>query len=508
MQAVEAWSLMNPGAALAAGLPLDPTTALDMESARTSVLRAASAQPVGPFSPEERVLAAAAAQAATWMPYQGIREALECVRAEVYSGRASAQPPIWDESIARALPRMVSATKAGTLLERVFAKNLLDGLSKLATDAGFNLTASEAGRFASEEFADIPLDPDWDAASALGPLFLSIGAGDHARLLRDAYGFPEAVEAMDAEMLADLKEECAQLRENISRISPVLPGRPQQAEDVARTLRVVRGTIGPVLDLAKTMTTVALDEFDSQIIALDEVDRAVLPEATPAAMLRLVTEGEEYLAGGLTDAPRAYCFITEDQCDSVYTLANVVYHELAHCWNMLKSSRSARHLPEPLRVSNTLGTALLEGIATLREWEVYDLYRHSEGKYAGLFDFLNIPRHQIADEFEFDTRYWRIARMIRALFDFRVVSRRQNYSDFVREMAWGTALSPARLHGFCFSFFEKPGYAPCYAVGAKRVAQLQRDIIAQRTTPSLSDFNARLSGAGLIPMDMWISAMS
>ncbi len=301
-------------------------------------------------------------------------------------------------------------------------------------------------------------------------------------------------------METDFQAEAAALRELARTVGRRLPGSPERSEDVIAALDTARPLPGDMLTQATTLTEMALADLDEHLIALDPACRAVRPEATPRAMMGLVTEGEEYLAGGLTDSPRAYCFITEAKCGSAYTLANVLYHELAHCWNMLMTSREAHDSPLPLRVAGTLGTALLEGIATLREWEVYELFRTGRGRFAHIFDALGIPHAVAAEEFELDTRYWRLARIIRALFDFRVLSGQVTYMDFVRDVAAGSHLAPARVHGMCFSFFEKPGYAPCYAVGAKRLRQLHEEL---KGTVPVRELNSRISGMGMVPMALW-----
>jgi hypothetical protein len=498
------WARLNPAAARASGLLLGPEEALDFAHNRECAEREGASLLGQPAlrALDRRVIDAVLTQATTYRAYQALRECLEWMRALIYHESAEGERSASDLILASRLSELSVACGPATFVERVIARSLLDAIRLLGRDAGFPHVGAAAAR-ALPMFGDVPADPNWRQILECGGVAPPLGEREYRLVLRTAYGFEESIELLARESEAQLDLEVARIRNLVAAIGRRLPGQPSSAESVAYWLETHRIMPGTVLGNATRMTRDALDLFDESLISLDAEARGVRPEPTPAAMLSLVTEGEEYLAGGLTANPRAYCFLTESKCGGAYTLANVLYHELAHCWNMLGTSRRSLDLPAPLRVAGTLGTALLEGIATLREWEVFELFVGAEpgSLYAGIFDPLGLNRRDLCQEFEFDTRYWRLARLVRALFDFRVQSGQQDYVEFTQQMAQRTGLSEARLHGFCFSFFEKPGYAPCYALGAMRLSSLQTSFEVHGL--SRRNFNSIASAMGLLPPAVW-----
>lgn len=505
----DTWARANPGAALASGCEVDLAGSALFASNRDVILRElrdALADHRRSAS-EQVILSASYEVVALATPSSQLREVLECIRALVYLDRLGT--PTADEIdilLARCIDEsvMTLGRSPAPLILEILAKQIAGAINKVASDARLLLTARAAAA-AEVTGPTIPDEVGWEfigsiSSDRLGTL---VASDAHARLLLKAYGFERPIHIMDH--LADIELD-GELHA-MSRLSRSIATRcgigSVRAEDVAQWLEDHRGAGGTIFGRATSMAAEALSCFDETLIRLSDDERQVRPEPTPSAMLSLVTEGEEYLVGGLTPHPRAHCFITEKKCGSAYTLANVVYHELAHCWNMLKCCRAARDLPPPMRVAGTFGSALLEGIATLREWEVYELFaagRHL-GEYGGVFEYLGIPRDVQCEEFEFDTRYWRVARLIRALFDFRVHSGQQSYVEFVMDMSRRTGLSQSRVHGFCFSFFEKPGYAPCYAIGALELAGLQQELMSSGM--SRREFNTRASSIGMVPPAFW-----
>lgn len=526
------WALTTPGTAAAAGVDLDPEEALDLSATRAAARSAAHSRmsvleeegretahraltgPEAPPAPpdwERLLLRAILAQSGPPQPYAVLREHLEWVRALVYLGRCAS--PLAARSDA-AMARLLRAGRwsQGSLIERLLARDLLDAIALLADRAGLPATRDAVPR---EGFGDLPPNPGfaWVAARAdFGPL---VDRATHQSLLRDAYGFDEAPEQLDRVADTALAEHVDGLWSSARRVGPGLAGKPARAGEVASALERERSPGGSATQVARAMAGVSRDLVDTELVALGPQERAVVPEPTPAAMRPLTTEGEEYLAGALTGAPVAHCFVTEVEPGSVYSLANIVLHELAHCWNMLRASREATDLPGPFRVSWTLGAALLEGIATSREWEVYELHARAvragpraspaEEAFAGLFDGTGLPRAAQVEEFEFDTRYWRVARLVRALFDLRVQGGQQPYAEFIPEMADRTGLTVDHLHGFCWHFFEKPGYPPCYALGAMKLEALRAE--ARSLGEGTRAFNTRVDGAGLIPPATWTARL-
>jgi hypothetical protein len=505
----QAWVSVNPGAAYAAGLDVEVEAVLEIIPRAAATHRLiASGTLNATDAAGAAVLDSVAAQAEAMRPLQPLRETLEWVRALIYLQRLGGpHAERADIRLSQGFEGLVRDAGEGTPSEAILARGFVRATTRLASDAGLHHLAAAAGR-ADALLANHPIDPDW---TTIAPLSTSMrGAlteASYASLLRRAYGIATPIPELERRVAAALDDECRRLRELAAEVAtaPDFGDVGRSAELVMQTLERRRSFKLDALDAARAMTRASLTEIDRELIALDAEDRAVAPEATPAAMISLVTEGEEYLAGGLTRSPVAHCFITPAKCGSAYTLANVLFHELAHCWNMLKSSRAAADLPAPLRVAGTLGTAVLEGLATRREREVFELFREAgvESPYARIFGGLGVDRNVATREFAFDTSYWWVARLVRALFDFRVQTGRQNYGEFVREASASTGLSLDRIHAFCFSFFERPGYAPCYAIGAILIDDLAGDLAAAGL--SRRDFNTRLASIGMVPPAMWRS---
>lgn len=502
------WARTSPGTAFAAGLEIGVGAALDLEAEARTIVREARLlrEAPGTTADEALVLRAVETLAEQTRPVHALREILEWIRALVYLEKVGTpEAERSDSRIGGGFEAAVRRAGEGTLPEKILARSLVAAIHQLAADAGL-VRVTAASSAADALLGDVPRDLDWPSLQAQARSL--VGAMDepgYASLVRHAYGLVEPVGALEARVLSELETSVARLQDLARATGASLPGRPSLPEDVMRAFEALRSSDRDALELATSMTQQSIEHLEQSLIALGPGERAVLPEATPAAMVSLVTEGEEYLAGGLTPRPRARCFITPAKCGSVYTLANVLFHELAHCWNMLMSCRHATALPPPLRVAGTLGIALAEGIATRREREVYELYRDADAASpcGRLFDFLHMDRATVVREFEFDTQYWWVARLIRALFDFRVQTGRQGYVEFVQEMSLETGLSPARLHSCCFSFFERAGYAPCYAVGVLLLDDLERAVLEKGW--SRRDFATRISSAGMVPPALWPS---
>jgi len=440
----------------------------------------------------------------TEKPFQSLRQAVEWTRAAVYRNVLPDVGEELDRSLARRVHELEATLPSTSNIERVLMRNLGSSLRGLARDARLHGTMA-ATTSLLERLVSAPALDDLSALqNALrGQPSSVVTAEEHATILRDGFGFDETAEHIEAISWRALDEEVARTREAAEQIVTLDPTWPGQLDDLANKLAQVRACeSGSVIALAEYQTRVALSLFESELIGLSEEERNVTPERTPTVMCSLTTEGEEYVVDGLTAKPKAFCFITEGEIGSHYTLANVLYHELAHCWHMLKASR-ATDVPGPLRLSGLQGAALLEGIALHREFEVYELFCQADPQsaYGGLFDNLGVTKSRAQLEFAFETHYWRLARVVRALFDSRVHSGRQGYLDFLAELESRTALSADRIHKFCAHFFESPGMAPSYWIGAMKLSALQADLCQQGM--SRRDFNTRAASIGMLPPRFW-----
>jgi hypothetical protein len=502
------WSRLNPGTAFAAGLSPDPAAIVRVVTDAPGIARSARAELASPSGDGARRLAldAVAEQAAAVRPLHALREALEWTRALLY--RELLDTPLAEASareIATGIDALARACLDGTLPERCIARSFLRSIALLAEGTGL-APLGAASRAAEARFADVPHDPTFAAFVAEGGASGAHAALDehaYASLLAGAYGIATPLDALDAEAEADVARTASRVAALAREAGAAWPDAPCDPEAVMTRIERDRTSPRDTLTVARRMANLALDDIDRSLQSLDAGDRAVVPEPTPGAMEALGTEGEEYLAGGLTDAPRAHCFITAARCGSLYTLANVLFHELAHCWNMLACSRGGRDLPAVFRVAGTAGTALLEGIATRREREIFELFRDTpDAPIRAVFDECSVDRRQVLVELELDTEYWWLARVLRSLFDFRVQSGRQPYIEFVRDMSARTGLSSERVHSFCFSFFERPGYAPCYAVGARSLAALF-DELSRSHALSRREFDTRAAAIGMVPPALW-----
>src|SRR5262249_15126116 len=146
---------------------------------------------------------------------------------------------------------------------------------------------------------------------------------EYRALLTDAYGFEETAEEIETLAGKWLEEEVEILTPLARRVAGHLGLSTADLETVVAELsRKRRRAQGRgVFEEAKRQPRIALPVFHERLVELNPAQRKILPEATPSAMTSIVTEGEEYMVGALSEAPRSHCFITEGECESVYTLA-------------------------------------------------------------------------------------------------------------------------------------------------------------------------------------------
>jgi hypothetical protein len=516
------WVAAHPAAAFTAGLYVaSDQAALMTPSEQASLLDALRDAAQAPGRDELATVALRAIQ--TELACSGDK-VVHATRETVDWTRAIAARPPADSEVLAGFERQLAgrvdaiapAVSAAVPLERMLAAIDLTAVHVLSDSAGLDYLRDTVDDMLgdlpeAQAVADGALETVLARLQPADPLGI-IAPADHARLVRDACGFAESAEALESLADQGLREELeitSQVARQVDRLLGMQSVGLEESYARLSELRTVRSRT--TLEEAVRQTKIALDLFGEQIVELNDAQRSVMPEAAPPALVPLITEGEEFMLDSLTANPRALCYVSTAECGSAYTLANVVYHELAHCWHMLAAATAPRQLPAAFRVSGMPGRAMLEGVAMRREWEVFDLYRscigeHPAHPYAGLFDGLGIGREQAVLEFELETRYWRVARWLRALFDIRVHAFGQPYAEFVRESAAITGFDAERVHKFCFAFFWNPGEALCYSLGA---AQL--DSLAVELMPNGLDrrqFNSAICQLGLLPPVLWRDALS
>lgn len=510
------WARVDSATAFAAGYPVEPSLAGPADGQEHRAVAAAIDGAIAACPAEEELTRAALksmrTQADDLSPLRQTKDAVEWLRALIY--RKLAGSPLAREvegALRRRIDGLREAYRDTPPLLKLLCTVELQALAVLTPGAGAAaLGAAVArlldgvhrppGKVGLDEARKVVADSRENAV---------VTPQRHRELLADAFGFEETAEEIDHLAHGWLADELERTEPLVQRIGERL-GFSVEDRDLETVVTELSNRRRPgernTLDEARRQTRIALPLFEERLVELTPAQRAVDPESTPSEMEPLVTEGEEYIVDALGEKPRAFCFITEGECGSAYTLANVLYHELAHCWNMLAAAAEASGLPAPARAGGAFGKILLEGIAFHREWEVYELYEESvragdaEG-YASLFDGLGVRREEAVLEFELETRYWRLARYLRALFDARVHSGRQGYVPFLRDQEAATGFTQNRIHRFCFHFFANPGYAPCYAVGGKKLAALQEESLLHGL--ARREFNTRVNRMGLVPPAFW-----
>lgn len=510
------WAHVDSATAFAAGYPVDPSWAGPRSEQERCALaqaidRAIEACPAGDELARAALLSLRAQADIAPLHLQS-REAVEWLRALIYRDLLGTDlARAVEEALERRIAALEDAYGGAPPLQKLLCAIDLQALAKLAhSTRSWDLKAKVARLLVRVDGSSVEANLEVVRKVLRDSREVAVVTPQqHQVLLGDAFCFEETVEEIETLASRWLAEELEITRPLARRVGLHLGLANEYLGDLETIFSEFSRQRQPqarkILDEAKRQTRIALPLFQEHLVELTPAQRAILPEPTPEAMTPLVTEGEEYMVNALTGEPRALCFITEGKCGRVYALANVLYHELAHCWNMLATATEARFLPAPMRAGGPLGKILLEGIAFHREWEVYVLYekciRLESWEYAALFDDLGVSRAEAVFEFELETRYWRLARFLRALFDARVHSGRQGYLDFLREQQAATGFAQERIHDFCFCFYSSPGYAPCYAMGGMKLAALQEESL--RRGLSRREFNTRVNRMGLVPPTFW-----
>jgi hypothetical protein len=226
--------------------------------------------------------------------------------------------------------------------------------------------------------------------------------------------------------------------------------------------------------------------------------------ATPEYLEELTTEGMVESFDDLTDQPHERCYLTRSKNESYLTLLNVLVHEFAHAFQNLLTFRHSGH--PLLKISSDIKAPLMEGIGFHREWELYEeangllsqpKLHTEEEQLLSLFGLTRDEQVKRIEEFEFETRLWRIARFLRVLCDVNVHLGLQTYSGFLNWANARTGFSKRRIHQYCFNFLRNPGYANCYAVPGMMLAGIQEKV--QNHGYSRKEFNTSASSMGFYP---------
>lgn len=483
------WAAIAPGAARAAGLAV-PVAAL-----------AAMADGQSHVHGSGVVAARLAALHGALRPLDVLRELYEWVRALAYTGTPEGPET---RELADALGGIARGVQAGALVDQLACRDFLIAIEALATAAGY-----DALRQAAEDarLGDGLAHGDWESLRARADELGGVLVPDvYQRLLRDAYAMPGSLYSMRARIVQCLDQEAHELRKRCAVVGQHVGDGAEAPEAVMSALDRVRAPYDDALSVASRMVARALPALERHHGALTDDERGLVPAATPPAAEALGTEGEAFAANVLGVSPVVRCFVTAGRCGSVYSLANVVFHELLHAWHMHRAATASDLAPLDRIVTPWAGL-LLEGLATRRERELFDLFVAAPPTepIRALFDDVGVSRDQALAEFDVDTRYWWVIRLVRALFELDVQAGQQSYGDFVREAAARTGLSEERIHRSCFPFFERPGSALTYAVGRLLIDDLYHEAIGRGLTSA--EFGSRVLSMGMRAPDEWQDAL-
>jgi len=267
----------------------------------------------------------------------------------------------------------------------------------------------------------------------------------------------------------------------------------------------VRYAVPDVMPLAHQVATVC-NEFAAVHLLDFSSSETVLLQETPSYMTPLITGGQDLAIDYLTDQPKSHLYLTPEKNTSLLTMLNILVHEFSHGFNFVSS---ARYAPPLLNLDTPLQVAMTEGMALYREFEYYqaaaDLLdqpdRDSvEEAYLNLYGATTEEQTLAIQCARLETYLWRIARYLRAIFDVDVHMGEKTYMQFLDWANSTTGLSREFIHGECFSFLSKPGYAPCYAIPGRVFEDAQQ--FGLRHAVSSMAFNTDASKMGFYPWSL------
>lgn len=325
---------------------------------------------------------------------------------------------------------------------------------------------------------------------------------DYGGLLEDLYDFSWTPDQMHTLALAWLVEELPRIDHLVQRLAGRYGCRVDfeavYSEMCARN-DIKQDVIGVALRVTTAMNAYTAEKW-LELTPEDQVE--ITP--TPDYWEELSTEGSVESFDQLTGSPRHVCFLTPSKNENYLTMLNVLVHEYAHAFHNSMTFRLCTQ--DLLKIESPLRDPATEGIAFHREWELYeevhDLLGRSqlrgyEEQLLTLFGSTSADQAERLEEFELETRMWRVARFLRVLCDVEVHLGSRTYSGFLEWAQNLTGFSENRIHDYCFSFLRKPGYASCYAVPGMHLASLQTR--AQNRGYSRKAFDTEASSMGFYP---------
>lgn len=322
---------------------------------------------------------------------------------------------------------------------------------------------------------------------------------EYGGLLEDLYDFPWTPDQMHALALAWLVDELPRINHLVQRLAERY-GCGADFEAVYSEMCAHNDIKQDVIREAVRVTTAMNAYTAEKWLELTPEDQVEITP-TPDYWEELSTEGSVVSFDQLTDSPRHVCFLTPSKNENYLTMLNVLVHEYAHAFHNSMTFRLCTQ--DLLKIESTLRDPATEGIAFHREWELYEEARELLGRLQlsghdeqllALFGSTSAEQAERLEEFELETRMWRVARFLRVLCDVEVHLGSRTYSGFLEWAQNRTGFSENRIHDYCFSFLSKPGNASCYAVPGMHLASLQTR--AQNRGYSRKAFDTEASSMG------------
>jgi hypothetical protein len=325
------------------------------------------------------------------------------------------------------------------------------------------------------------------------------GYGD---LLRDRYGFPWGADEMRDMALSWLDEELPRLDTLVEKFAShygVVADFESVYEEMSARNKVEQDVVALAVEIDAALNDYAAEKW----LDLSPDDRVEI-EATPDYLEELISEGMVESFDALAGNPRERCYLTRSKNESYLTLLNVLVHEFAHAFHHLLTYRWSGHVL--LKISSSIKAPVMEGVGFHREWELYEealgLLRQTnlkpeEERLLELFGPTRARQAARIEEFEFETRVWRVARFLRVLCDVEVHLGLRTYSGFLEWANGRTGFAKRLIHQYCFSFMSSPGEADCYAIPGMTLAGMQEE--AMRRGHSRKEFNTRVASMGFYP---------
>lgn len=334
----------------------------------------------------------------------------------------------------------------------------------------------------------------------------------YAESLRDLYDYEESPAEVEKAGLKMLEEETPAFTRIVKLLSKQYKCQPQ-AEALAKTLHEKKGLkrnqIIPFLNEIRKHT---LKLCNKHLVGINpEYETRVIE--TPPYLTGIFPSGGAFFFDFLTKKPFQIFVATTDPKRSPDTvpaaLLNLIIHEeYGHCVHGSNSSHHYAAKPSLTEsLTSPLGNAISEGISFQRELEFIDLLEEmakmkKPGKEEKQFiDFCKKYGgfESMRNEYEFQTRMWRVVRFLRVIGDARINSGKQNIVEFVEWAHKKTGLSKALVYFQVFPAHQGngPGYASTYAIVGERIRAIQAK--AKNNKVNLRDFNSYACSMGYPP---------